>query len=89
MTLHKSGIQRILVRKEQMRKRSAPTSPGLFEQIAMDPGRNGPVYFWRPGEANGFLGQWYTSPFIWKRPLTSHDGDGKEYEELKYENAEQ
>jgi hypothetical protein len=55
----------------------------------MDPGRNGPVYFWRPGEANGFLGQWYTSPFIWKRPLTSHDGDGKEYEELKYENAEQ
>ncbi|OXV06888.1 hypothetical protein Egran_05345 [Elaphomyces granulatus] len=65
-----------------MRKRSAPTSPGLF---TMDPRRNGPVYFWRPGEANGFLGQWYTSPFIWKRPLPS---DGKEYEELKYENAE-
>ncbi|KAF2244501.1 DUF1768-domain-containing protein [Trematosphaeria pertusa] len=23
----------------------------------------GPVYFWRPHQANGYLGQWYSSPF--------------------------
>lgn len=23
-----------------------------------------PVYFWKPDQGNGFLGQWYPSPFV-------------------------
>ena len=76
-----------------MDERPVSTSLG---SLAVDPGteagRDGrPVFFWRPEQPSGFLGQWYPSPFIWKRPLPSDvgDGDGKQYEELKYENAEQ
>jgi hypothetical protein len=39
-----------------------------------------PVYFWKPDQTNGFLGQWYPSPF------TSTSPEGAE---TKYENAEQ
>jgi len=74
-----------------MDKRSVPTSLGSLA-VDPDPERDGrPVYFWRPEQPNGFLGQWYSSPLIWKRPLLSDvgDGDGKEeYDGLKYENAE-
>lgn len=38
------------------------------------PGSDVAVYFWRPHDPNGFMSQWYTSPF--------------EHEGIKYETAE-
>lgn len=46
-----------------------------------------PVYFWHADGDDGYLGQWYQSPFTWLRPI---DGtDGEEFEELVYQIAEQ
>jgi len=41
---------------------------------------SGPIYFWKPHESFGFLGQWYDSPFV------STEADGQKFE---YQNAEQ
>ncbi|KAI9796465.1 MAG: hypothetical protein M1833_006133 [Piccolia ochrophora] len=38
------------------------------------------IYFWKPEQEDGFLGQWYPSPF------TARTADG---EEIHYQNAEQ
>lgn len=40
----------------------------------------GPIYFWKPEQENGYLGQWYPSPFT----ATLPDGTRQ-----SYENAEQ
>ncbi|PGG97684.1 hypothetical protein GX51_07194 [Blastomyces parvus] len=45
-----------------------------------------PVYFWKPEQENGYLGQWYPSEFTWDRNLDDEDGG---VETLKYANAEQ
>ena len=48
-----------------------------------------PVYFWKPEEENGFLGQWYPSKFTWHVPTDRADGEGSADVTYKYENAEQ
>lgn len=35
----------------------------------------GPVYFWKPNDENGYLGQWYDSPW-------THEGDTYETAEM-------
>ncbi|OAX83749.1 hypothetical protein ACJ72_01882 [Emergomyces africanus] len=45
-----------------------------------------PVYFWKPGSENGYLGQWYASEFTWERPF---DDESDDVEILKYDNTEQ
>jgi hypothetical protein len=42
--------------------------------------KSGPVYFWKPEEQNGYLGQWYPSKFT----VTEDSG-----ETLVYQNCEQ
>ncbi|KAK6359430.1 hypothetical protein TWF696_000590 [Orbilia brochopaga] len=39
-----------------------------------------PIYFWKPEEPDGYLGQWYTSPFV----STLEDGS-----KVEYRNCEQ
>ena len=39
---------------------SSPKHPKSQQQ---DQAQDQPVYFWRPTEANSYLGQWYPSPF--------------------------
>jgi hypothetical protein len=45
-----------------------------------------PVYFWQAENDDGYLGQWYQSPFTWRKPIDGKDG---EFEELLYHTAEQ
>ena len=28
--------------------------------------KRGPVYFWKPEQGHGYLGQWYWSPWTWE-----------------------
>lgn len=47
----------------------------------------GPVYFWQADGDDGYLGQWYKSSFIWRKPVDG--GQDDEFEELHYQTAEQ
>ncbi|EEP81506.1 conserved hypothetical protein [Uncinocarpus reesii 1704] len=44
---------------------------------------NGPIYFWKPEQPHGFLGQWYESEFT-----VSQLNDAGEHVEIKYKNCE-
>ncbi|WEW57137.1 hypothetical protein PRK78_002597 [Emydomyces testavorans] len=50
------------------------------------PGEDGPVYFWKPEQPNGFLGQWYESKFTVSQESAKGDG---EMVEIQYLNCEQ
>lgn len=43
-----------------------------------------PIFFWKPDEENGWLGQWYPSPFTVKAPDGTENGP-----ETGYVNCEQ
>ncbi|PGH01306.1 hypothetical protein AJ79_07943 [Helicocarpus griseus UAMH5409] len=56
----------------------------------MSPENSEPVYFYKPEQENGYLGQWYPSQFKfrWEKPF---EGDSKRdtIELLQYDNTEQ
>ena len=66
--------------KQSQTKRSQTKSKPeqQVEQQVDDP--IGPVYFWRPKDLHGYLGEWFTSP------VTSTEPDGRK---IEYQNAEQ
>jgi ribA/ribD-fused uncharacterized protein len=37
------------------------------------PKDNSPIYFWRPHEDHGYLGQWFPSPFTASSPIDPHE----------------
>lgn len=51
----------------------------------VEPSTNdGPVYFWKPDQPNGYLGQWYPSKFT----VVEKDAKGEDVE-IRYMNGEQ
>lgn len=49
--------------KNKNSKRSTEPQPTASRQAETDANSSEPIFFWRPHESWGFLGQWYDSPF--------------------------
>ncbi|EER25411.1 uncharacterized protein CIMG_11500 [Coccidioides immitis RS] len=55
------------------------------EEMRRSSADDGPVYFWKPEQENGFLGQWYESKFTVTQP---GDEDDAKNVEITYMNCE-